>query len=1142
MTYDGINSTESAEFDGLFYTPIHLHTDLSNANMVEVVNNYKQYIDKAVKMGMKAIAFTEHGNVLSHYNKKMYAEKNKIKYLHGCEVYVTMTLEEKKRDNFHMVLIAKNHEGFKELNKMVSTGFNRKGNNFYYNPRISWEDIKNTSDNIIISTACLGGIIWQLHKNKTGSEFAGEKLQEVIKWFSDNRHRAFLEVQPHYQLEQIQYNKMLMKISKETGIRLVAGSDTHALDEEYDDARKVLQKAKKIKFEDEDSFDLSMHSYEKMFKMFQRQGIFEDIEIHQAMQNTNLIADLVEPWEIDYSKKYPQLYDNPNEVFQQKIAEGIKFRGIDKFPLSEKQMYAERIQQELEVYKANDAVNYMLLEDAVKSYAREKGVPYGFGRGSVTGSIIAYLMQITHMDSIKRNLNFPRFMSKERISLADIDTDYAPSKRYIVQDYLINHPTLSCAKIVTYNKVELLSSIRDIGRGLEMPLDEVDEIANGVETNEAFYRDKYPKLFHYVDLIKGTIVSIGAHACGIAVSPIPLDENMGLITVIDNKTKLPVTLTQLNMKEIDAQNFVKLDVLALDTVELVDETVNLAGLKFADILPENLDSEDEKVWASIIDNNIGIFQWESDYAHQCYKDLFDPSTIQKVKKSNPNASFIDLFSLGNASIRPSGASYRDRLYAGEFNSQGLEALDKFLSNSQGYMVYQEQIIDFLVQFCGYSGGQADIVRRAIGKKDHDALNKVIPEIKERFINTLINEYHVPKESVEEIAMSFIQVIMDASDYGFSINHSDSYSWLGYASAWLRYYYPLEFITANLNVNIAKQDKTTKLIEYAKLQGVDINPIKFRYSRSGYMFDKDTSSIYQGIHPVKFLNAQLAEGLYELRDNQYNSFVDLLMDIKDGAHTIEFATVTEEEITHDDYHDIDMDEAPPTQIVHHLDFDNLSKSVDFREFLLQEFSKKEMKEINKLEKLGAIRYVSNPSVQINSKQMKILISLNYFSEFGGNKKLLDIFEAFDKEYKPSHKLKTKRERYAKLLQLESEMEDKSLSLVEQCTAELEFLGHVETIADTIPPNRMMVVEVNVMKTYTRAKAYQFSSGEVREFKMGSRLYAYVPFEAMDVIEIISADIKPKNKKIDGKWQAHPTEKEAWLKEIKFIRKGDKDSEK
>jgi DNA polymerase III subunit alpha len=1092
--------------DDLYYTAIHLHTDLSNQNMVEVVNTYKQYIDQAVEYGMKAIAFTEHGNVLSWYNKKMYAESKGLKYIHGSEVYVTMTLEEKKRDNFHMVLLAKNFEGFKELNKMVSTAFERKGNNYYYNPRIWWEDIKNTSDNIIISTACLGGIIWQLHKNRTGSDMSAVKLQEVIDWMKENKHRVFLEVQPHYHLEQIQYNKLLKKISEETGIRLVAGSDTHALNQEYDEARKVLQKAKKIRFTDEDAFDLSFHSYGKMFEMFQKQGIFTDEEIHSAMQMTNVIADLVETWAVDYSKKYPQLYDNPNEVFQQKIAEGIKFRGIDKLPLSEKKVYAERIAMELEVYKANEAVNYMLLEDAVKTYARENKVPYGWGRGSVTGSIIAYLMQITHMDSIKENLNFPRFMSKERISLADIDTDYAPSKRHIVQNYLINHPTLSCAKIITYNKIELLSAIRDIGRGLEMPLNEVDEIAKGVEENEQYWRDRYPKLFKYVDLVKGTVVSVGAHACGIAVSPIPLDEYMGLLTVIDAKTKEPVTLTQINMGEIDAQNFVKLDVLGLDTVEIIDETVNLAGINWEDILPQNINTEDMKVWGSILENNIGIFQWESDFAHQSYKDLFDPQTIAKIKEVNPSVRMIDLFSLGNASIRPSGASYRERLYAGEFNSQGLEALDKFLATSQGYMVYQEQIIDFLVLFCGYSGGEADVVRRAIGKKKKEVLDELIPQIKERFINTLINKYHVEQDRVEEVAMSFIQVIMDASDYGFSINHSSAYSQEGYVTAWLRYYYTLEFITASLNVHIGKEAKTNRLIEYAKSKDIEIKPIKFRYSRAGYMFDKETNSIYQGIHPVKFLNESLAEGLYNLRDKVYNSFTDLLIDIKDGL-TLEI-----------------------------FGDDGGSTVVKMIDFLKDDITAEDMKYITAQEKLGAIKIVDSNVVPINSKQLKILISLNYFSEFGNNKKLLNVFEAFENTYKASHKLKTKRERYAKVLQMEQEMENESLALVEQCTAELEYLGHIETTSEEMPPNIMILVEVDAMKTYTRAKAYQFSSGEIREFKMGSRLYQQVPFEEKDVIQIIQADVKAKNKKIDGMWKPHPTEKEAWLKEIKFIRKG------
>lgn len=1093
--------------EGSHYTAIHLHTDLSNQNMVEVVNSYKQYVDKAVDMGHKAIAFTEHGNVLSHFNKKMYAESKGLKYIHGCEVYVTMTLEEKKRDNFHMILLAKNFEGFKELNKMVSTGFDRESNNFYYNPRISWEDIKNTSDNIIISTACLGGVIWQLHKKDETS-----MLNDVIAWFEENKHRAFLEVQPHYHVEQIQLNKMILEISKNTGIRIVAGSDTHALDEEHDKARKILQKAKRIKFTDEDAFDLSFHSYEKMVSMFKRQGIFTDDEIHIAMQNTNVIADMIETWDVDYSKKYPQLYENPEEVFQQKIAEGIELRGINKLPLEKKQEYAERIKLEYDVYKANEAINYMLLEDDVKSYARKRNVPYGWGRGSVSGSIIAYLMQITHMNSIERNLNFARFMSKERISLADIDTDYAPSKRHIIQEYLMNHPKLSCAHIITYNTLKLLGAIRDVGRGLEIPLSEVDEIAKGVEESEGYYRDMYPELFHYVDLIQGTVVSVGAHACGIAVSPLPVDEYMGTMTTIDSETKRPIVLTQINMKEIDAQNFVKLDILGLDTVELIYDTVELAGLEWSSVFPENLDSEDEKVWGSILENNIGVFQYESDFAHQIYKDLFSQDTVQKIREKHPSFSYMDLFSLGNAILRPSGASYREYVVQGQFYDNGHDELNKFLAPTLGRLVYQEDIINFLTDFCGYSGGEADVVRRAIGKKQKEVLEKVLPEIKERFIDTMVKEHGARNIQAQEISEPFIKVIIDSSDYGFSINHSDAYSWLGYTCAWLRYYYPLEFLTASLNVNINKAEKTSRLIEYAKEKGITINGIKFRYSKAGYMFDKESNSIYQGIEPIKYLNSQVADGLYTLRDREYDNFTDLLLHIKDGSI----------------YSNYNIGDLESNIIV-----EEGEEIGDLRELIKLGYTPSNLA---KMEKNGVIGVSDSIGTTINSRQMNILISLGFFSEFGENKKLLRIFKFFEDTFNFKHKLKTKVERYLKVREFEDSLEEESLSLVEQATAELEFLGHIETISDSMPLNVLMVTEVISNKSYVRLKAYQFASGEIREFKIGNSLFKQVPLEEMDVVKLLNASVKPKNKKIDGQWKPSPTEKETWIKDMQFIRKG------
>lgn len=387
------------------------------------------------------------------------------------------------------------------------------------------------------------------------------------------------------------------------------------------------------------------------------------------------------------------------------------------------------------------------------------------------------------------------------------------------------------------------------------------------------------------------------------------------------------------------------------------------------------------------------------------------------------------------------------------------------------------------------------------------LDKLIPEIKERFIASMVKKYQTRNVVAEQISEPFIQVILDASNYGFSINHSDAYSAMGYVMAWLRYYYPLEFITANLNVNIGKQDKTTKLVEFAKSKGIALNGIKFRYSKAGYMFDKETNSVYQGIEPIKFLNSAMAEDLYKLRDRKYDSFVDLLLDIREGVDVIEIDGV-----------------------------DGGVTKMDYKEFLSSTIDKDGMKWINKMEKEDGVRLIGDGAVSINSRQMQILIVLNFFSEFGSNRKLLKIFHFFDSTYNPKHKLKTKRERYEKSLKFEMEAKEEALSLVEQCTSELTFLGHIETINPEMPPNILIMTEVLKHKTYTRAKAYQFATGETREFKMGSKTYAQVPFEEGDVIQIVNADVKPKNKKINGHWQPSPTEKEVWLKEIKFIRKG------
>lgn len=1059
-------------------TPLHLHTDDSNENMVEVVNNYKQYIDKAVDMGLKAIAFTEHGNLLHWYSKKMYAENNGIKYIHAVETYMTMTLEEKVRDNYHITLIARNFEGVKELNKLVSDSSNRDDNHFYYNPRMSWEEIKNTSENIIVLTACLGGVLWQMVKKQD------ERFKKVFEWMVENKHRVFLEVQNHDHPEQVQYNEILKGLAKEHDMTLVGTGDFHALDEESDKVRKILQKSKRIQFTDEDAFKLHMKTYAEMFVEFMNQGIWTEEEVHAFLEQTNTIADMVEEFELDYSKKYPKLYEgDSSKILSQKISEGIKERGIDKLPHEKRVEYAKRIAHELKTYSVNEAEDYLLLEDLVKEYARQNDVPYGYSRGSVSGSLVAYIMRITDMDSVERGLNFERFMNTERISLADIDTDYSPRKRHMIQDFLMTHPKFYAYPIVTLNTIAMKGAIRDIGRGLEMPLDVVDEIAKGVEENEDYYRRNYTELFYYVDKVIGVVTSIGQHACGVVVSPIPVDENMGLIRTKDSK----YPLTMLNMKEVDAQNYVKLDILGLDAIDTIYDTCELAGIEF--LKPENMDIEDKDVWDSIKESNVNVFQWESDFSHQVYKDLFSEQTIRRIRDRNPDFSYMDLFSVGNAILRPSGASYRESVTNGEFYDNGHEALNKFLAPTLGRLVYQEQMIEFLVEFCGFSAGRADLIRRGIGKKLKQIIDEELPKIHDEFISTMMTKHGVATlEEAERIAEPFMQVFIDSADYGFSINHSDAYSHIGYANAYLKHYYPLEFCTASLNIiDKSKKEKLNKIVEFAKSKDIQLRGIRFGKSRGGYMMDKETNSIYQGIGSIKFMNDEIGEYMYRIGDVKFASFVDLLIFLKDNT-----VMLVEDETTG----------------------------------------------LNKIDILSTPEnYVREGATSVSNRHLKILTTLNFFKSFGENGMLIDLLEAVDKRYKHSHKGKTKVARYQELIELEQYLRrkgDEPLPLVQQCLAELEYVGHIETVKPDFSPSHMLITEMKKNKTNVRAVGYHFASGQLREFKIGTVDFRHIDFKEHDVLQVIEAKVKPKKKKIEGRWQDSPTEKELWVKRGKRFR--------
>lgn len=1004
------------------YTITHLHSDISSAvTNIDSVTKFTDYIEQAKAWGMTAIAFTEHGSVMSWVKKKETCEKYGLKYIHATEAYLTESLDNKIRDNYHVCLYAKNFDGVKELNKMLSIANNRRDGHYHYVPRITFEELYATSDNIIIATACTGGVF------RSENE---DLKNEYVEFLQRNKHRSFLEIQHHNTEEQKKHNELILKLHSRYNIPIIVATDTHALNETHIKGRDILQKAKNIHFKGEDGWDLVMRSYDEVVKALQIQGVLTQAQIIEGLENTNKLANMVEEFELSRSPKYPKLYENPLDELKKRINKGVKEKKVNK-KVNYKSEYLPRIYEELETYIHNDAVDFLLLDSDIKDYARSNGVFCGYSRGSVSGSLIAYLIGMTDVDSVKFNMNFQRFMNKERISLADVDSDWEPNQRDFIKKHIYEMHGVYCADIITFNTIALKGAVKDVARALGYSVDIADQINKQIDTNEREMRNQYPDIFEYVDIINGTIVSIGSHPCGTVVSPIPLDENMGLCSLSTNEN--PITM--LNMKEIDSLNYVKLDILGLDNIEIINETCKMAGIER--LTPDNI-VDDEKVWLDIRENTAFIFQWESDSAQAYLKQLFSDETVNKIKKLNPNFKYIDLFSVGNGAIRPAGQSYREELAKGIFHDNGHEALNNFMSPTLGYCVYQEQIINFLNQFCGFTMGEGDVVRKGFAKKL--GTEQFIPRIKSGFIQTMKEKYNVTEEESERLIVSFLKVIEDASSYLFSLNHSLPYSYIGYACGYLRYYHPLEFITCALNNVMYKNtdtvdEKTEKIINYGINKGIKFEEFKFGYSKSKYVCDKETMTIYKGMKSIKYLNEKVSDELYELSKNNYNDPIELFIDI--------------------------------------------------------------------VEKTGC-----------NARQIKILIMLNFFSEFGEGKYLLNLFELINKRYDKKHKDKTKQARLEEIRNTEIVKEEFKPS--EIIAAQKEYLGYATYKDEKYNPLVGVITDISNQYATRWMEIYFVKNGKTRQFKIKYSIIQELELKTGDMIYIKDFEKRPRKKLVNGKW--------------------------
>lgn len=852
------------------YIPYHMHTEYS---LLDSCEKPQAYIDLAVKNGSKAISFSEHGKPLNWTEKWAACKKAGIRYIHSVEIYLTESLKNKVRDNYHTVLMARNMDGLRELNSLVSRSCDKE--HFYYVNRISFDEFLGMSKNIISTSACLASPLNKLPRNHP-------RYMELAKKYD------FLEVQPHNHPEQIEFNKRLAELSKEIGTPLIAGTDTHSSSKYKAECRSILLEAKHKSYGDEDSFDLTYKTYDELVDMFRVQGALSEDEYMTAIENTNRLYDMTEDIELDTSIKYPILYgtreadskmftETVERKFREKLDSGI-------IPPEQEAAFRTAIDEEMRVFQKLKMDGFMLSMSELISWCKSQGMAIGTARGSVGGSRVAYVADIIDLNPETWHTVFSRFCNEDRVEIGDIDIDCVESDRPAIFAHITSrfgHD--KTARVASFGTMQVKGAIDDIGRALaqkwsrEHPnskhnpwsLPNIAKIKTEISSVEAQSRSekkpiteyeeyqrvakKYPELFYYFEGLFNTKISQSVHPAGMVISPITLVDNFGIFD------KDGENCFMLDMENVhDYTGLAKYDFLVLKTVQVINDTCKYLGVPYPKT--NEIDWNDEAVWDDIVKDPTGIFQFEGNFA------------FESLKKFKPKDIF-DMVIVA-ACIRPSGASYRNELLARKLHHNPSPLIDELLKDNLGYLIYQEDTIKFLQIICGLSGSEADNIRRAIGRKQRDRLEKALPSILEGYCQ----KSDQPREIAEQEAKEFLQVIEDSADYQFGYNHSVAYCLLGYLCAYYRHYHPLEFLTSFLN-NAANDDDIRNGTEYANKIGIRITMPKWGLSKSDYAYDTSKRIITKGLSSIKYMSSGIAEDLYGLAHSRYYKyFTDVLKDI------------------------------------------------------------------------------------------------------------------------------------------------------------------------------------------------------------------------------------------------------------------------
>ena len=1002
----------------------------SNLRTLDCVSKPIDYIKRALELGHKEYVTTEHGYQGNIFEAYTLCQENDLKCIFGVEAYYVDDINDKSsRTMYHIMLVAMTENARREINRIMSVA-NTEG--YYYKPRIDLNLLLSLPANeVVITTACIAG---RMFKEDWEEKF----LKPVYNHFGNN---FYLEVQSHIDSDQAEYNKKILEVHREYGISIIHANDSHYIYPEDAKYRDLFLKAKGIVYEEEGGFCLDYPDSDEIYNRYKQQGVLTEEEVTEALTNT-LVFDNAEGITIDKEFKIPKVTEgDSNKVLKKLINEGWA-KERNNVPKDRWNEYIEQIKYEYKIIEDCGMADYFILDHYIVDRAVKKynAILTKSGRGSAVSFYVNKLLGLTEVDRINAPITlYPtRFMSAERIlssrSLPDIDLNWADvtpviqaSKDLLGEDGIYY--------MIAYKPLQESSAFRLWCKAHDMHISEYDEVAKNLEAYEN--HEQWKDLIEGSKKFRGVVESVAPSPCSFLLSNDKISEMVGLLKVGD------VTCCCLDGYNCDVYKFLKNDYLTVTVYQLISDVYKLLGKPIDDIntLVKNCDDKVWDVYAKGLTTTIN--QADSDY---------DKQILKKYKPKN-----LSELSAYVAAIRPGFASLLSNFVDRIPYTTGVKDLDDILKDSFHYLMYQESIMKYLVWLGVEEKGTYDIIKKIAKKKFKE---EELKALKTQLLTGWVN--NVGKE---EGFNETWQVVEDAAHYSFNASHSLSVAIDSLYGAYLKAKFPLEYFTVALSLYSDDLDRTAKLIAEMPSFGVSLKPIKFRHSRADYNTEKETNSIYKGLASLKYMNTDVSEQLYQMKDQQFDSFIDLLSVFPGNSRQREILI----------------------KLGFFEEFGGSQKLLKIATL----YDKYHGKKIIKKDKTDLpIEFLQKYVVSETEKQMK-------FDETSMNKLLSELC---------------------------GQIPDKDIPLQSRLQAELEFLGYI-SYSDPSRTNTAAVMKIDTKYT-PKLTLYRLDTGTTMTAKLKKKSYEQNPLPVGAIIKFYTEN-KPAWKKDGENWVQDYSRNDVWV---------------